>query len=50
MDILKNGPDVEVITPKALRDEVRAKLAASLEQYANARRAAPDKEVGGVTD
>ena len=50
MDILKNGPDVEVISPKALREEVSAKLAASLEQYANARKAAPDKEVGGVMD
>lgn len=50
MDILKNGLDVEVISPPTLRDEVRAKLAASLEQYANARKVAPDKEVGGVTD
>ena len=43
MDILKNGPDVEVVSPLALREEVRAKLAASLEQYANARRAAPKR-------
>ena len=50
MDILKNGPDVEVISPAALRDEVRVKLAASLDQYVNARRAAPNKEVGGVRD
>ena len=48
MDILKNGPDVEVVSPPALREEVRAKLAASLEQYTNAREAAPDKELGGV--
>ena len=39
MDILKNGPDVEVVSPLALREEVRAKLVASLEQYANAHRA-----------
>ena len=39
MDILRNGPDVEVISPPALREEVRAKLAAALEQYANAYRA-----------
>ena len=50
MDILRNGPDVEVVSPSALREEVRAKLAAALEQYANARKAAPDKEVGGVTE
>ena len=50
MDILKHGPDVEVISPAALRDEVRIKLTASLNQYANARKAAPDKEVGGVRD
>ena len=36
MDILRNGPDVEVISPPALREEVRAKLAAALEPYANA--------------
>ena len=39
MDILKHGPDVEVISPPALREEVRAKLVASLEQYANAHHA-----------
>ena len=39
MDILKNGPDVEVVSPLALREEVRAKLKASLGQYANAHRA-----------
>ncbi len=48
MDILKNGPDVEVISPPALREEVRTKLVASLEQYANARDAVPDMGVGGV--
>ena len=39
MDILKHGPDVEVISPPALREEVRTKLAATLEQYAHAHRA-----------
>ena len=39
MDILKHGPDAEVISPPALREEVCAKLAATLEQYANAHRA-----------
>ena len=39
MDILRDGPEVEVISPLALRKEVRAKLAAALEQYANAYRA-----------
>lgn len=50
MDILKFGPDVEVISPPALRDEVRAKLAATLAHYANARKAAPDKAFGGVIE
>ena len=50
MDILKHGSDVEVISPAALRDEVQAKLTASLNQYVNARKAAPDKEVGGVRE
>ena len=50
MDILKNGPDVEVISPPALRDEVRGKLAASLAQYTNGLEGAPNMGVVGVTD
>ena len=64
MDILKNGPDVEVVSPMALRIEVQQRLAANLQQYANAPppkgvlprgprpapNAAPDKEVGGVVE
>jgi proteasome accessory factor C len=58
MDILKNGPDVEVISPQALRIEVQQRLAATLQQYTNAsppkgglhRNAAPDKEFGGVVE
>jgi predicted DNA-binding transcriptional regulator YafY len=33
MDILKHGPDVEVLEPKALRDKVRSQLKATLGQY-----------------
>lgn len=33
MDILRYGPDVEVIAPQALRDEVAARLAAALDRY-----------------
>lgn len=33
MDILKHGPEVEVIAPTALRAEVRDRLAWSIEQY-----------------
>ena len=58
MDILKNGPDVEVVGPVALRIEVQQRLAASLQQYANAplpkggllRNTAPNKAFGGVVD
>jgi proteasome accessory factor C len=50
MDILKNGADVEVISPPALVDEVRSALRATLEKYTNARKAAPDKELGGVRE
>ena len=35
MDILKNGIDVEVISPPNLRLEVQQKLAAALQQYTN---------------
>jgi proteasome accessory factor C len=34
MDILRHGPDVEVVGPEALREEVKAALAAALAQYA----------------
>ena len=50
MDILKNGPDVEVIAPKALREEVKAKLAKALLQYAYGREGAPVLGVGGVME
>lgn len=33
MDILKYGPDVEVIAPQALRDRVRARLRSALDRY-----------------
>lgn len=54
MDILKFGPDVEVVSPAALRLEVQQKLAATLQQYTNAPMVkdhadtAPDKAFGGV--
>lgn len=35
MDVLKYGPDVEVIEPAALRDLVRGRLSAALAQYAD---------------
>jgi proteasome accessory factor C len=64
MDILKNGPDVEVVSPAALRIEVQQRLAAALQKYANApppkaglhrgprpaRNSAPDKAFGGVVE
>jgi len=33
LDILRCGPDVEVIAPKELRKEVKEKLLAALENY-----------------
>ena len=33
MDILRQGPGVEVLAPAALRKEVAAQLKAALEQY-----------------
>ena len=33
MDILRHGPEVEVVSPKALRDEVAKKLGDALRQY-----------------
>lgn len=33
MDILRYGPDVEVIAPEGLRDEVTRRLEAALAQY-----------------
>ena len=33
LDILRYGPDVEVIGPKELREEVKKKLLAALENY-----------------
>lgn len=50
MDILKFGPDVEVISPVALRKEAVEKLKAALQQYTNTPNTAPDKAFGGVTD
>lgn len=38
MDILRYGPDVEVVGPKALRDRVRARLEAAAERYRNDER------------
>jgi predicted DNA-binding transcriptional regulator YafY len=37
MEILKNGPDVEVIDPPALRQAVRERLVATLKLYTNAK-------------
>lgn len=42
MDILKHGPDVEVIAPPSLRDQLRQRLASALEKYR-----AADKAVSG---
>ena len=50
MDILKNGPDVEVIAPEALRKEVKARLVAALRLYANGPEGAPVLGVGGVME
>ena len=50
MDILKNGPDVEVIAPEALRKEVKARLVEALQQYANGPEGAPMLGVGGVME
>ena len=33
MDILRHGPEVEVVAPESLRDEVTRRLAAALENY-----------------
>jgi predicted DNA-binding transcriptional regulator YafY len=33
MDILRHGPEVEVVSPKALRDEVARCLRQALDQY-----------------
>jgi len=38
MDILKYGPDVEVVEPLSLRDDVVKRLQSALEQYGNSRR------------
>jgi proteasome accessory factor C len=38
MDILKYGPDVEVLEPAALRERVRALLAEALQKYASGAR------------
>ena len=35
MEILKFGPDIEVLGPRALREKVRTQLAAALENYEN---------------
>jgi predicted DNA-binding transcriptional regulator YafY len=35
MDILKFGPDVEVLEPEALRKRVKVQLAAALNRYGN---------------
>jgi predicted DNA-binding transcriptional regulator YafY len=34
MDILRHGPDCEVIAPQALREKVRSRLQSALDQYA----------------
>jgi proteasome accessory factor C len=33
MDVMRHGPNVEVVTPDELRTEVKAQLARALEQY-----------------
>ena len=43
MDILKNGPDVEVVSPPELRDEIENKLRQALQRYAIGAKAAPGK-------
>jgi len=58
MDILKNGPDVEVVSPLALRHEVQRRLETNLQQYTKApppkggldRNAPPDKVFGGIVE
>ena len=50
MDILKFGPDVEVISPIALRTVAIEKIKAALQQYTNAPNAASDKAFGGVME
>jgi predicted DNA-binding transcriptional regulator YafY len=39
MDILKHGPDAEVIAPKALRDQVAEKLSQTLRKYRHMKKA-----------
>jgi predicted DNA-binding transcriptional regulator YafY len=41
LDILKYGPEVEVIAPRALREAVAARLEAALKRYAGAKPARP---------
>jgi proteasome accessory factor C len=50
MDILKNGPDVEVVSPIALRRETQERLEATLRQYANGPNCPPIGEFGGVME
>jgi predicted DNA-binding transcriptional regulator YafY len=38
MDVLKFGPDIEVLEPAALREAVAERLRAALELYANRER------------
>jgi proteasome accessory factor C len=50
MDILKNGPDVEVVSPIALRQETQERLEATLRQYAKGSNYPPIGEFGGVME
>jgi proteasome accessory factor C len=50
MEILKNGADVEVVSPDSLRVAVQKMLQEALAKYTNAPKAAPDKGFGDVVD
>jgi len=46
MDVLKHGPEVEVVDPPALRERVRALLNAALERYRDERAPAQLAQIG----
>jgi hypothetical protein len=50
MEILKNGADVEMLSPTSLRVAVQKMLQEALAKYTNAPNAAPDKGLGDVVD
>ena len=50
MEILKNGADVEVVSPISLRMATQKMLQETLAKYTNAPNAAPDKGFSGVVE